>query len=220
MINHISRQSPEFRDFERHGRASPSADLFVTLDKVWPTGDPPDDGRRPDLPPQAEPAVLDHHDRGHRPARARLDVLRVRRLVGADRSRRHLCRDPLADHAVVALVRRSRRPDRPARRRRIRHQEARHDVLHGRAGDLRVPGVDHRRGRFVRAGRASRSPRSVSDPRTVDRARLLDVRLRPAGPAPARLRNRRAGPPGGAPRPFARPTVHQPRLPRRDPGSP
>ena len=41
MINHISRQSEEFRDFERHGRASRYADLFVTLDKVWPDGDPP-----------------------------------------------------------------------------------------------------------------------------------------------------------------------------------
>ncbi len=41
MINHISRQSPEFQDFQRHGRKSPYADLFVTLDKVWPNGDPP-----------------------------------------------------------------------------------------------------------------------------------------------------------------------------------
>src|SRR4051812_30757170 len=41
MINHLSRQSPEFRDFERHGRASECADLFITLDKVWPNGDPP-----------------------------------------------------------------------------------------------------------------------------------------------------------------------------------
>ena len=41
MINHISRQSPEFEDFLRHGRESPSADLFITLDKVWPDGDPP-----------------------------------------------------------------------------------------------------------------------------------------------------------------------------------
>src|SRR5947209_11264296 len=31
MINHVSRHSAEFRDFERHGRASPSADMFVTL---------------------------------------------------------------------------------------------------------------------------------------------------------------------------------------------
>lgn len=41
MINHISRQSPEFQDFERRGRRSPYADLFITVDKVWPAGDPP-----------------------------------------------------------------------------------------------------------------------------------------------------------------------------------
>jgi sucrose phosphorylase len=41
MINHLSRQSAQFRDFERRGRRSPSADLFVTLDKVWPGGEPP-----------------------------------------------------------------------------------------------------------------------------------------------------------------------------------
>jgi sucrose phosphorylase len=41
MINHISRQSTEFRDFERFGRRSRYADLFITLDKVWPNGDPP-----------------------------------------------------------------------------------------------------------------------------------------------------------------------------------
>ncbi|MGZ8566012.1 MAG: sucrose phosphorylase [Actinomycetota bacterium] len=41
MINHISRQSPEFRDFERRGRLSPHAHLFITLDKIWPDGDPP-----------------------------------------------------------------------------------------------------------------------------------------------------------------------------------
>jgi sucrose phosphorylase len=41
MINHISRQSPEFLDFERRGRRSPYADLFITVDKIWPDGDPP-----------------------------------------------------------------------------------------------------------------------------------------------------------------------------------
>jgi sucrose phosphorylase len=41
MINHLSRRSPEFRDFERRGRASSSANLFITLDKVWPGGSPP-----------------------------------------------------------------------------------------------------------------------------------------------------------------------------------
>ena len=55
MINHISRQSPEFQDFQRFGRRSPYADLFITLDKVW-TGDPPAGDvariflRKPDAP--------------------------------------------------------------------------------------------------------------------------------------------------------------------------
>ena len=41
MVNHVSRRSAEFADFVRHGRASEHADLFITLDKVWPDGDPP-----------------------------------------------------------------------------------------------------------------------------------------------------------------------------------
>lgn len=41
MINHISRQSLQFQDFERVGRRSPHADLFITVDKIWPGGDPP-----------------------------------------------------------------------------------------------------------------------------------------------------------------------------------
>ncbi|HEY3522879.1 MAG TPA: alpha-amylase family glycosyl hydrolase, partial [Candidatus Limnocylindrales bacterium] len=41
MVNHVSRRSTEFRDFERRGRRSAAADLFITLDKVWPNGEPP-----------------------------------------------------------------------------------------------------------------------------------------------------------------------------------
>jgi sucrose phosphorylase len=40
IVNHVSRRSAEFRDFERRGRASRYADLFLTLDKVWPGGEP------------------------------------------------------------------------------------------------------------------------------------------------------------------------------------
>ncbi len=44
MVNHISRQSPYFQDFVRWGRKSEFADLFITLDKIWPDGKPsPDD---------------------------------------------------------------------------------------------------------------------------------------------------------------------------------
>ncbi len=47
MVNHISRRSPEFQDFLAHGRASPFADLFITLEKVWPGGEPhPEDASR------------------------------------------------------------------------------------------------------------------------------------------------------------------------------
>ena len=41
MVNHVSRASPQFQDFLRRGRRSPHADLFITLDKVWPDGNPP-----------------------------------------------------------------------------------------------------------------------------------------------------------------------------------
>jgi sucrose phosphorylase len=56
MINHISRESREFQDFLRRGRSSPFADLFITLDKVWPDGQPDDADvariflRKPDSP--------------------------------------------------------------------------------------------------------------------------------------------------------------------------
>lgn len=41
MVNHLSRRSAEFQDFEQHGRRSEHADLFLTVDKVWPGGEPP-----------------------------------------------------------------------------------------------------------------------------------------------------------------------------------
>jgi sucrose phosphorylase len=56
MINHVSRQSAEFRDFEHRGRASKFADLFIMLDKIWPDGTPPETDvariflRKPDAP--------------------------------------------------------------------------------------------------------------------------------------------------------------------------
>ncbi len=40
MVNHVSRQSEYFQDFLKRGRRSPWADLFVTLDKMWPGGKP------------------------------------------------------------------------------------------------------------------------------------------------------------------------------------
>jgi sucrose phosphorylase len=41
MVNHISAQSEFFQDFLEKGRNSKYADLFITIDKIWPDGDPP-----------------------------------------------------------------------------------------------------------------------------------------------------------------------------------
>lgn len=40
MVNHISKHSPQFQDFLRHGRDSAFADYFISLDKLWPGGEP------------------------------------------------------------------------------------------------------------------------------------------------------------------------------------
>lgn len=41
MVNHISAKSAFFKDFLKKGRKSEYADLFITADKIWPDGDPP-----------------------------------------------------------------------------------------------------------------------------------------------------------------------------------
>lgn len=59
MVNHISRQSSYFQDFMKKGRKSKYADLFITLDKIWPGGKPAQEDvsriflRRP-VPPFAD----------------------------------------------------------------------------------------------------------------------------------------------------------------------
>ena len=69
MVNHISRKSPYFQDFQQKGRASQYADLFITLDKVWPDGaaNPADVGkiflRRPEHPFADIPIETDEHRR-------------------------------------------------------------------------------------------------------------------------------------------------------------
>jgi sucrose phosphorylase len=40
MVNHISRQSAWFQDYLKEGKQSEFADLFITLDKIWPDGKP------------------------------------------------------------------------------------------------------------------------------------------------------------------------------------
>jgi sucrose phosphorylase len=41
MVNHISAKSHYFQDFLKKGRKSEYSDLFITMDKIWPEGNPP-----------------------------------------------------------------------------------------------------------------------------------------------------------------------------------
>ena len=159
MINHISRQSPEFQDFERQGRRSPYADLFITLDKVWPDGDPPRADveriflRKPDSPF----STITIRETGERE--------RVWTSFGsADWSEQvdldvTSPGDPEAHHRVAPVPRLAGRSVRPARRGRLCDQEARHELLHGGARDLRLPWLGGLRGSIVRTDGASRGPR-------------------------------------------------------------
>lgn len=71
MVNHISRQSEAFREFEQKGRASEWADLFITLDKIWPDGKPkPGDLdhvalRKPDNPFSVVTIAGNENDHNH-----------------------------------------------------------------------------------------------------------------------------------------------------------
>ena len=38
IVNHISSDSPQFKDFSEHGAASPFAGMFLTYDRVFPSG--------------------------------------------------------------------------------------------------------------------------------------------------------------------------------------
>jgi sucrose phosphorylase len=40
MVNHISRHSLYFQDFQKYGRKSIYTDMFITLDKIWKDGKP------------------------------------------------------------------------------------------------------------------------------------------------------------------------------------
>jgi sucrose 6(F)-phosphate phosphorylase len=40
MVNHISAKSDYFQDFLRNGRKSKYADVFISIDKIWPESDP------------------------------------------------------------------------------------------------------------------------------------------------------------------------------------
>lgn len=41
MTNHVSRRTEFFQEFIKYGRRSKYAEMFITIDKIWPNGKPP-----------------------------------------------------------------------------------------------------------------------------------------------------------------------------------
>ena len=121
----LSARVPSSGPSSRTAGASPSANLFITLDKVWPDGDPPAVGRRAHLPAQAERAVLEHHA-SNRPAKRE----RVWTSFGSADWSEQIdldVRSPATSELIRRLaggLRRARGPHRAARRRGVRDQAA------------------------------------------------------------------------------------------------
>ena len=192
MINHISRQSPRVPRLR-----APRPPIAVRRPVHHPRQGlaerrPAAGRRRTDLPAQARRAVLDGHDRGDRRDRSGSGrrsgpPTGPSRSTSTSRPRSTRGSSPTG----FASSRRQRRPDRPPRRGRLRHQEARHVLLHGRAGDLRVPRLGDRASP-TRSGSSS-CPRSTTPtpPTTPLGPRLLDLRLRAARARPPRVPDRR-----------------------------
>ena len=136
MINHLSRQSPEFQDFQRHGRRSRYADLFITLDKIWPDGKPSDgDVARIFLrKPNAPFSVVTIEESGEQET--------IWTSFGTADWSEQIDLD-VTSTATKALITgwlrdsgRSRRTHGPARCGRLCRQETWDELFHGRARDL------------------------------------------------------------------------------------
>jgi glycosidase len=149
MINHLSRQSPEFRDFEQRGRSSRYADMFITLDKIWPDGTPPaaDVARIFLRKPESPFSTVTIVDSGY--------PEQVWTSFGTADWSEQIDLDVTSG---TALLRFAGRADRPPRRGRVRREEARHELLHGGARDLRLPRLGVQRCRVARTGGPARGP--------------------------------------------------------------
>ncbi len=203
MVNHISRRSIEFEDFLRLGRRSRYSDLFITVDKVWPNGDPPGDEvariflRKPNSPfstvtieGSAETERV-WTSFGTREWSEQID------LDVTSQATRSLLTDWLRSFAAHGV--------------RIVRLDAVGYVIK-KAGtscfmvepeiysflDWIVGVAD-----CIGPGRPSRGARSVLDAPDPRGARLLDLRLRPSGSPSRRTRGRLGQAPGRPPRPIA-----------------
>ena len=110
-------------------------------------------------------------------------------------------------------------PDRPAGRGRVRRQEAGHELLHGRAGDLRVPRLDDNIGRRIRARDPARGPRRYATHERMAAHGFWTYDFVLPGLVLHAFRYGDARRLAAPPRALSGAPVHHARLPRRHPGT-
>ena len=187
---HLAPERRSSEDFQRHGRESASADLFITLDKVWPDGQPPaaDVARIFLRKPDAPFSTVTIEDTGEQE--------RIWTSFGTADWSEQIDLD-VTSPATRALITRWLR--------QFAERGVRIVRLDAVGYVIKKPGttcfmvepeiyefldwVTDVAG-FVRARHPARGPRRSRDPRAAVGARLLDLRLRPARPAAPRLRDR------------------------------
>ena len=213
MINHISRQSEEFEDFLQHGRESSYADLFITIDKVWPDGRPPDADiariflRKPDAPF----STVTIADSGREE--------RIWTSFGTADWSEQIDLD-VTSAATRALITRWLRQFGERGVRIVRLDAVGYVIKKAGTSCFMVEPEIYEFLAWVTGVADSFGLAILPEvhdwlrhPRTTVGPRILDVRLRPAGPAAPRLRDRHDPAPGRASREVTGPAVHEPRLP-------
>ena len=219
MINHLSRQSAEFQDFQRRGRHSPHADLFITVDKVWPDGDPPAADiakiflRKPDSPfstvtigaTGATERVWTSFGTADWSEQIDLDV-----TAPATRALISEWLRVLASHGVrIVRLDAVGYVTKKAGTSCFMVEPEIYEFLEWITGVADTFTADPPAG----------SARPLLDTSTAFSARLLDLRLRPSGHGSRRPLHREGESARRAPRWSTCQAVHDARLPRRDPGA-
>ena len=154
IVNHVSRHSPQFADYDQRGEGSPYAGMFLTYRRVFP------DGARVGF------TGLNNRARAFPSPPTRLREGTGFSCGPPSRAIKSTstCRIPkrkgqLKAFSIVCTAPASRDS---ARCSRLRNQEGGHQLLHD-SGDVRVHRRAHRTGARARHGGAGRSSRSLPE---------------------------------------------------------
>ena len=208
IVNHISRRSPQFADFDARGDASPYAGLFLTFARVFPRGASDADllalhAIRPGLP-------FTQHQTAHG-ERVLLWTTFTSEQIDIDvhhpEGRRYL-------DAHSRAPRGRRRPRDSRRRGGYADQEGGHQLLHD-PGDARVHRGPDGAGARARPRGARRNARALSRSGADRSAGRLGLRLRAAAARAAHAVHARRDEPAAVDRHQAGELRHRARYARR-----